>query len=198
MALALAKVSHQHNREAGGHWPPSLLLSMSWDVTRTENTDLGLNAGKWNPRKSLETFTLHISIFLYIHADRYPTLRSTIVCRMTKIYSEHSIRHTCYCVCQCWMCRCISSYTSTVLVVVLSDFHSCFQLLSLSQLCLFSSLVRWSRKMLLMIWYDMSLLYAGLNNIPLPCQGRDFGQPITWAPPYDLCLFEILHSSLVT
>lgn len=35
VALALAKVSQQHNREAVGHWPPSLLLSVPWDVTGT-------------------------------------------------------------------------------------------------------------------------------------------------------------------
>lgn len=37
VALAPAKVSHQHNREAGGHWPPRSLLSMSWDVIGTQS-----------------------------------------------------------------------------------------------------------------------------------------------------------------
>lgn len=59
---------------------------------------------------------------------------------------------------------------------------SCFQLFPLSRLCLFSRLVRWSRKMLLMMWFDTSLLYAGLNMIPPLCSGRDFGQPIERSP----------------
>lgn len=132
--------------------------------------------------RAQQTFTpLIISVFfLYTHAACYPTLRCTIVCRMIKMQSERS---TCYCVCvsmlNVLMHILIHKYCIGCSVVWRC---SCFQLFPLSRLCLFSCLVRWSRKMLLMIWFDMSLLYAGLNIIPSPCQGRDCGQLLEWSP----------------
>lgn len=120
--------------------------------------------------------------FLYTHAACYSTLWSTLVYRMINNDRVNAV--------------CGASVAGPPFMHILTHKYctgcsvfwccSCFQLLPLSQLCLFSRLVHCSRKMLLIICFNMSWLYAGHNVIPV-FQGR---------PTNDLCMFKIRHWSL--
>ena len=59
---------------------------------------------------------------------------------------------------------------------LMSQLFFFFQLFPLSRLCLFCFFFLsgpFQQRMLLMIWFDTSLLYAGLNIIPSLLHGRD-------------------------
>lgn len=148
---------------------------MSWDVPGTRSpTDLGLNAGKRKPLEPNRHLLLSSYQYFFIqprsllsHPKEHHCMQNDSNVKWTQYAA-----HVC-CVCQCW---CISSYTSTVLVVVLSHVTAVFFFFFSSSpwagfACFLSD--PFEQRMLLMIRFDTSLLYAGLNIIPSLLQGRD-------------------------
>lgn len=154
---------------------------MSWDVPGTRSpTDLGLNAGKRKPLEPNRHLLLSSYQYFFIqprsllsHPKEHHCMQNDSNVKWTQYAA-----HVC-CVCQCW---CISSYTSTVLVVVLSHvtavFFFFFQLFSLSWLCLFLVWSVWAENVTDdTVWYKLTVCWP--QHHPFTASGK--GQ-VEWSP----------------
>lgn len=127
-----------------------------------------------NPRKPLEPdgqLLLSYQYFFFIlprsllsHPKEHHCIKEWLECK------GHNRWHTHLPVCWCW---CISSYISTVLVVVSPDVAAVSSSSHWASFACF--LARCSRKMFPKIWLDMSLLCASQNAVPPACEGRSPG-----------------------
>lgn len=172
---------------------------MSWDVPGTRSpTDLGLNAGKRKPLEPNRHLLLSSYQYFFIqprsllsHPKEHHCMQNDSNVKWTQYAA-----HVC-CVCQCW---CISSYTSTVLVVVLSHvtavFFFNFSALLIELALLVSCLIRLSRECYW--WYGLIQAYCMLaSTSSLHCFREGTGGVVTWAPPSGLRLLKnICHWSL--
>lgn len=146
-----------------------------------------------NPSSPTDIYSSHhISIF-------YTSTRPAIPPQGAPLYTEwlkckvNTVCSTCYCV----------STLNVLMYILIHKYcigcsvfwcRSCFQLFAIEPalLVLLSGPLEQRN-----VTDDMSLLYAGLNTIPSPCQGRDFGQSIEWSPGL-LPMIHVLHLSLIT
>ncbi len=159
----------------------------------------------WNPRKSLEPnrhllFSSYQYFFIHprsllSHPKEHHCLQNDSNVKWTQ-YAAHTL--PCVSVLNVLMHILIHKYCIGCSVVWR---RSCFQLSPLSRLRLFSSLVHRSRKKCYW-WYGMIWAYCMLAlTLSLYHVGKGFwptNRVVTRAPPIDLCLFKILHLSLVT